>query len=177
MKNRDRGKENLFSSLLASFCTSLPLRSSSPALILSTPFLMVTVRGAHLFCSVVFCRCLSGDASFLCICTSRQGGRRAGGRAGGERMSDGWSVVLPYLLIRAHLWEYGNQRTLGTLLLEKVGAYDIRKKGFDCWCRQRVQWECWVWWGRWGGGVVSLSLTPLVEQCLKLCAIREGTAG
>lgn len=42
---------------------------------------MVTVRGAHLFCSVVFCCCHSGDASFLCICTSRQGwdgGRGAG---------------------------------------------------------------------------------------------------
>ena len=62
-----------FLSLLAFFCTSVPLRSSSPALILSTPFLMVTVRGAHLFCSVVFCCCHSGDASFLCICTSRQG--------------------------------------------------------------------------------------------------------
>lgn len=44
-------------------------------------------------------------------------------------MSDGWSVVLPYLLIRVHLWEYGNQRTLGTLLAEKVGAYDIGKEG------------------------------------------------
>lgn len=61
-------------------------------------------------------------------------------------MSDGWSVVLPYLLIRAHLWEYGNQRTLGTLLGEKKWEHDIGKEGgFDCWRRRRVQ----------GGGVVG----------------------
>lgn len=77
MKKERQRKESPFSFLLASFCTSLPLRSSSPALILSTPFLMVTVRGAHLFCSVVFCCCHSGDASFLCICTSKAG---VGGR-------------------------------------------------------------------------------------------------
>lgn len=95
-KYEERGrvrKESPFSFLLTSSCTSLPLRSSSPALILSTPFLMVTVRGAHLFCSSVFCCCHSGDASFLCICTSKQGkgwegignGVWMGGWAGGRR--------------------------------------------------------------------------------------------
>lgn len=103
MKKMRQRKESRFSSLLASFCTSLPLRSSSPALILSTPFLMVTVRGAHLFCSVVFCCCHSGDASFLYICTSRQGwgvGVRRGCWMGGWQGKDAW-----YLLILTHLWE------------------------------------------------------------------------
>lgn len=104
-KNGDKRKESPFSSLLASFCSFLPLRSSSPALILSTPFLMVTVRGVHLFCSAVFCCCHSGDASFLCICTSRRGrsGRVWGAGVGWRGLARHW--CLWYLLILTHLWE------------------------------------------------------------------------
>lgn len=126
-------ERNLFSSLLASFCTSLPLRSSSPALILSTPFLMVTVRGAHLFCSVVFCCCHSGDASFLCICTSRLGRGGRGGRGGAGRWMEG--VAEPRMSAVCADPDtplgIGNQRTLGTLL-QKKWERDIGKEGFGC---------------------------------------------
>lgn len=115
MKKWRQRKESPFSSILASFCTFLPLRSSSPALILSTPFLMVTVRGAHLFCSVVFCCCHSGDASFLCICTSRQGwGGRVRSECWMEGVGKAWMPVVsadPDTPLGI-----GNQRTEGTLL-------------------------------------------------------------
>lgn len=133
MKKWKQRKESPFSSLLASFCTFLPLRSSSPALILSTPFLMVTVRGVHLFCSVVFCCCHSGDASFLCICTCRGGVEL-------ERVLDkgswqGWMPVVSAdpdtpLGIR-------NQRTEGTLLQRKW-ENDSGEEGFGCCCWWRV---------------------------------------
>lgn len=144
-KKRRQRKESPFSSLLASFCTSLPLRSSSPALILSTPFLMVTVRGAHLFCSVVFCCCHSGDASFLCICTSRQGvggwgagvGWRGGGGAGKAQQGKARMPVVSAdpdtpLGIR-------NQRTEGNASREIVGACN-GVEGFGCW-RRRRRWR------------------------------------
>lgn len=127
-KTRQR-KESPFSSLLASFCTSLPLRSSSPALILSTPFLMVTVRGAHLFCSVVFCCCHIGDASFLCICTSRQGGVKV---RGGGLARHGCGICWSW-------HTFGNQKPKDRdTLFKKEWEHDIRAEGFGWYCKGKA---------------------------------------
>lgn len=95
MKKRSQKNESPFFFLLTSFCTSFSLRSSSLALILSTPFLMPAVRGVHLFCSGVFCCCHSRDVS------SSAYAQVSKGRVGGDRQ---WGLHFLFPIM-THLWE------------------------------------------------------------------------